>query len=85
MALADFFSMLLEQDAVDVKGTSARMPGAWLRHLRQCLARFFSDGDKRQEEGRLSPTGCQRAKRKDGRSQPRIRACNRRFMIMLAR
>ena len=63
VALADFFGILLEQDAVDVKGSGTRMPGDWLRHLRRCLSPYSSDGDKRQEERRLSPTGCQRAKR----------------------
>ena len=35
--------------------TNARRPGDWLRHLRRCLSRS-SDGDRRQEEARQSPT-----------------------------
>ena len=55
-------------------------PGDWLRRLRQCLSRCSSDGDRRQKEGRQSPTVCRRAERRDCPSQPRIRACSRNVM-----
>ena len=35
--------------------TILRSPGDWLCRLRQCLSRF-QDGDRREEEGRQSPT-----------------------------
>ena len=36
--------------------TGARIPGDWLLRQRRCLSRCSSDGDRRQEEGRQSPT-----------------------------
>jgi len=47
--------MKVRRESVQTQNeTGTRRPGDWLRRLRRCLSRF-SDGDRRQEEGRQSP------------------------------
>jgi len=55
---AALFTRMRDETAKTLSETGARRPGDWLRRLRRCLSRYCSDGDRRQEEGRLSPAVC---------------------------